>query len=152
MFKNYLLLPSASSARTAAIPLSTSSAWPPAWRSPLSSASGPPANFPVDQVISRTAAASWRSCKTNGQKGTSPEVAQHLCRHYGLVRPKSLAAERTTRMYSPEQRCLIWPGDGISGQRRQKYLPAQGSWAEYSFPLIFGYHFLSGNAESLRDP
>ena len=27
-----------------------------------------------------------------------------------------------------------------------------GSWAEYSFPIIFGYHFLSGNAESLRDP
>ncbi|HEY4149560.1 MAG TPA: ABC transporter permease, partial [Chitinophagaceae bacterium] len=33
-----------------------------------------------------------------------------------------------------------------------KSISRQGSWAEYTFPLIFGYHFVSGSAESLRDP
>ncbi|HEV2479506.1 MAG TPA: ABC transporter permease, partial [Puia sp.] len=44
-----------------------------------------------------------------------------------------------------------WPGDGLltSGD---KSISRQGSWAEYSFPSIFGYHFLSGSAESMRDP
>jgi predicted permease len=44
-----------------------------------------------------------------------------------------------------------WPGDGLltSGD---KSISRQGSWAEYNFPKLFGYHFLSGNAESLRDP
>ena len=44
-----------------------------------------------------------------------------------------------------------WPGDGLltSGD---KSISRRGSWAEQSFPTIFGYHFLSGNAESMRDP
>ncbi len=50
----------------------------------------------------------------------------------------------TTAMYT-------WPSDGllINGD---KSISRQGSWVDYTFPIIFGYHFLSGNAESLRDP
>ncbi len=44
-----------------------------------------------------------------------------------------------------------WPGDGVLASG-DKSISRQGSWAEHSFPTIFGYHFLSGNAESLRDP
>jgi putative ABC transport system permease protein len=44
-----------------------------------------------------------------------------------------------------------WPGDGVLSSG-DKSISRQGSWAEHSFPTIFGYHFLSGNAESLRDP
>lgn len=44
-----------------------------------------------------------------------------------------------------------WPGDGLL-VNGDKSIARQGSWAEYTFPAIFGYHFLSGNAESLRDP
>ena len=44
-----------------------------------------------------------------------------------------------------------WPGDGLL-VNGDKSISRQGSWAEYSFPTLFGYQFLSGNAESLRDP
>ncbi|HEV3411927.1 MAG TPA: ABC transporter permease, partial [Puia sp.] len=44
-----------------------------------------------------------------------------------------------------------WPGDAVLASG-DKSISRQGSWAEHSFPTIFGYHFLSGNAESLRDP
>jgi putative ABC transport system permease protein len=44
-----------------------------------------------------------------------------------------------------------WPGDGLL-VNGDKGISRQGSWAEYTFPAIFGYRFLSGNAESLRDP
>ena len=44
-----------------------------------------------------------------------------------------------------------WPGDGVLASG-DKSISRQGSWAEHSFPTLFGYHFLSGNAESLRDP
>jgi putative ABC transport system permease protein len=44
-----------------------------------------------------------------------------------------------------------WPDDGVLASG-EKSISRQGSWAEHSFPTIFGYHFLSGNAESLRDP
>jgi putative ABC transport system permease protein len=44
-----------------------------------------------------------------------------------------------------------WPGDGLL-VNGDKSISRQGSWAEHSFPTLFGYHFLSGNAESLRDP
>ncbi|WP_431216134.1 ABC transporter permease [Puia sp. P3] len=44
-----------------------------------------------------------------------------------------------------------WPGDGLLANG-DKTISRQGSWAEYTFPRIFGYRFLSGNAESLRDP
>ena len=33
-----------------------------------------------------------------------------------------------------------------------KSISQTGTSAEYTFPLIFGYHFLSGTAESMRDP
>ncbi|HVU98634.1 MAG TPA: ABC transporter permease [Puia sp.] len=33
-----------------------------------------------------------------------------------------------------------------------KSIACTGTSAEYTFPLIFGYHFLSGTAESMRDP
>lgn len=44
-----------------------------------------------------------------------------------------------------------WPGDGVLASG-DKSISRKGSWAEHSFPTLFGYHFLSGNAESLRDP
>jgi ABC-type antimicrobial peptide transport system permease subunit len=46
---------------------------------------------------------------------------------------------------------LAWPDERLltAGDRS---VSRTGAWAEYSFPLIFGYHFLCGNAESLRDP
>jgi putative ABC transport system permease protein len=40
--------------------------------------------------------------------------------------------------------CLLTNGD--------KSIIRLGSWVEHSFPIIFGYQFLSGNAESLGDP
>ena len=46
---------------------------------------------------------------------------------------------------------FTWPDDGLL-VNGDKSISRQGSWVEYTFPIIFGYHFLSGNAESLRDP
>jgi putative ABC transport system permease protein len=46
---------------------------------------------------------------------------------------------------------FTWPNDGLL-VNGDKSISRQGSWVEYTFPIIFGYHFLSGNAESLRDP
>lgn len=50
-----------------------------------------------------------------------------------------------------ETAMFTWPGDGLL-VNGDKSISRQGSWAEHTFPIIFGYHFLSGNAESLRDP
>jgi putative ABC transport system permease protein len=44
-----------------------------------------------------------------------------------------------------------WPDDGLL-VNGDKSISRQGSWVEQTFPTIFGYHFLSGNAASLRDP
>src|SRR5580658_1503278 len=44
-----------------------------------------------------------------------------------------------------------WPGDCVL-TNGDKSIIRQGSFVEHTFPNIFGYHFLSGNAESLRDP
>src|SRR6185312_4111671 len=44
-----------------------------------------------------------------------------------------------------------WPGDALLAAG-DKTISRQGSWAEHTFPIIFGYHFLSGNAESMHDP
>lgn len=44
-----------------------------------------------------------------------------------------------------------WPGEGLLANG-DKTISRQGSWAEYSFPKLFGFQFLGGNAESLRDP
>ena len=46
---------------------------------------------------------------------------------------------------------FTWPDDGLL-VNGDKSISRQGSWVEHTFPVIFGYHFLSGNAESLRDP
>jgi putative ABC transport system permease protein len=46
---------------------------------------------------------------------------------------------------------FTWPNDGLL-VNGDKSIYRQGSWVEHTFPIIFGYHFLSGNAESLRDP
>jgi len=46
---------------------------------------------------------------------------------------------------------FTWPNDGLL-VNGEKSISRQGSWVEYTFPIIFGYHFLSGNAESMRDP
>src|SRR5258708_35710627 len=46
---------------------------------------------------------------------------------------------------------FTWPDDGLL-VNGDKSISRQGSWVEHTFPMIFGYHFLSGNAESLRDP
>ena len=45
----------------------------------------------------------------------------------------------------------LWPGQHllVSGD---KSIVHTGTSAEYTFPLIFGFHFLSGTAESMRDP
>jgi ABC-type antimicrobial peptide transport system permease subunit len=46
---------------------------------------------------------------------------------------------------------FIWPDDGLL-VNGDKSISRRSSWVEYAFPVIFGYHFLSGNAESMRDP
>jgi len=46
---------------------------------------------------------------------------------------------------------FTWPDNGLL-VNGDKSISRQGSWVEHEFPAIFGYHFLSGNAESLRDP
>ena len=46
---------------------------------------------------------------------------------------------------------FIWPDNGLL-VNGDKSISRRGSWVEYGFPVIFGYHFLSGNAESMRDP
>lgn len=45
----------------------------------------------------------------------------------------------------------LWPGEHllVSGD---KSIAHSGTSAEYTFPLIFGYQFLNGTAESMRDP
>ena len=45
----------------------------------------------------------------------------------------------------------LWPGDAllVSGD---KSINRKSFWVEYTFPVIFRYHFLSGTAESMRDP
>jgi ABC-type antimicrobial peptide transport system permease subunit len=50
-----------------------------------------------------------------------------------------------------ETAMFTWPDDGllVNGDRS---ISRQGCWVEHTFPIIFGYHFLSGNAESLHDP
>ena len=45
----------------------------------------------------------------------------------------------------------LWPGDALL-VNGEKTINRQSFWVEYTFPIIFGYHFLSGTAESLRDP
>jgi putative ABC transport system permease protein len=49
-----------------------------------------------------------------------------------------------TAMFEWPSDCLLSNGD--------KSISRPGSWVGYSFPAILGYHFLSGSAESLRDP
>src|SRR5580693_8669933 len=44
-----------------------------------------------------------------------------------------------------------WPGDCLL-TNGDKSIIRQGSFVDHTFPNIFGYRFLSGNAESLRDP
>ncbi|MFT3934895.1 MAG: ABC transporter permease [Chitinophagaceae bacterium] len=45
----------------------------------------------------------------------------------------------------------LWPGQHLLVYG-DKSIVQKGTSAEYTFPLIFGYHFLSGSAESMRDP
>ena len=46
---------------------------------------------------------------------------------------------------------ILWVGQHLL-MNGDKSIAQTGSSAEYKFPLIFGYHFLSGTAESMRDP
>lgn len=46
---------------------------------------------------------------------------------------------------------ILWAGQHLL-VNGDKSISHTGTSAEYTFPLIFGYHFLSGNAESMRDP
>ncbi len=46
---------------------------------------------------------------------------------------------------------IEWPGQHLLVNGDKSISPT-GTSAEYTFPLIFGYHFLSGTAESMRDP
>jgi ABC-type antimicrobial peptide transport system permease subunit len=50
-----------------------------------------------------------------------------------------------------ETALFSWPDEGllVNGDRS---ISRKGSWVEHTFPQIFGYHFLSGTAESMRDP
>ena len=50
-----------------------------------------------------------------------------------------------------ETAMVEWPDDCLL-TNGDKSIIRQGSWVEHTFPTIFGYQFLSGNAESLRDP
>jgi len=45
----------------------------------------------------------------------------------------------------------LWPGQHLL-VNGDKSIAQSGTSAEYTFPLIFGYHFLSGTSESMRDP
>jgi putative ABC transport system permease protein len=45
----------------------------------------------------------------------------------------------------------LWPGEHLLVNEGKSILQT-GTSAEYTFPLIFGYHFLSGIAQSMRDP
>jgi putative ABC transport system permease protein len=45
----------------------------------------------------------------------------------------------------------LWAGQHLL-VNGDKSIAQSGTSAEYTFPLIFGYHFLSGTAESMRDP
>jgi ABC-type antimicrobial peptide transport system permease subunit len=45
----------------------------------------------------------------------------------------------------------LWAGQHLL-VNGDKSIAKTGTAAEYTFPLIFGYHFLSGNGESMRDP
>ena len=45
----------------------------------------------------------------------------------------------------------LWPGQHLL-VNGDKSIAQTGTSAEYTFPLIFGYRFLSGTAESMRDP
>lgn len=45
----------------------------------------------------------------------------------------------------------LWPGEHLL-VNGDKSIAQSGTAAEYTFPLIFGYHFLSGTAASMRDP
>lgn len=45
----------------------------------------------------------------------------------------------------------LWPGEHLL-VNGDKSIVHSGTSAEYAFPLIFGFKFLSGNAESMRDP
>lgn len=45
----------------------------------------------------------------------------------------------------------LWAGQHLLVNGDKSIAPT-GTSAEYTFPLIFGYHFLSGTAESMRDP
>ncbi|HEY4335017.1 MAG TPA: ABC transporter permease, partial [Puia sp.] len=47
---------------------------------------------------------------------------------------------------------VSWPGETLLVSGGVKSISRQGAWTEYSFPLIFGYQFIHGSAESLRDP
>ena len=46
---------------------------------------------------------------------------------------------------------FIWPDNGLL-VNGDKSISRRGSWVDQTFPVIFGYHFLSGNAGSMRDP
>jgi putative ABC transport system permease protein len=45
----------------------------------------------------------------------------------------------------------LWPSEHLLVYG-DKSIARTGTSAEYTFPLIFGYHFISGTAESMRDP
>src|SRR5579872_6879465 len=45
----------------------------------------------------------------------------------------------------------LWPAQHLL-VNGDKSIAQTGTSAEYTFPLIFGYRFLSGTAESMRDP
>lgn len=44
-----------------------------------------------------------------------------------------------------------WPGEHLL-VNGDKSIAHSGTSSEYTFPLIFGFHFLSGTAESMKDP
>ena len=84
------------------------------------------------------------------QKGTPPGSP---ITYRGMTVSSALEPflEKSYKDIFTETAMFQWPGECLlsTGDRN---ISRQGSWAEHTFPSIFGYRFLSGSAESMRDP
>ncbi|HTI88966.1 MAG TPA: ABC transporter permease [Puia sp.] len=84
------------------------------------------------------------------QKGTSPGSPSTYVGTTVSSALKSYLQKGYSDIFA-ETAMFTWPDDGLL-VNGDKSISRKGSWVEHTFPVIFGYHFLSGNAESLRDP
>jgi len=93
----------------------------------------------IAEIMQNQRGGSWSPDKINTYTG--PTVAPVLNRF--LKKGYEDIFSQTAILAYPDERLLVAGDQSVS---------RTGSWAEYSFLIIFGYHFLSGNAESMRDP